>query len=139
MKVFNDGTASIAITRSTPGGQILSFDVLAAGESGTYSSVPGSWQMVTVQAPKADDGSVVLLGSIMRMPAGPRSNSPAEGIPAIPLRDAPAVTNQAPTGKLLEVSRSADGRSVTFRPAVTDADHDPVSYTHLTLPTKRIV
>ncbi|OBC07772.1 hypothetical protein A5788_06690 [Gordonia sp. 852002-50816_SCH5313054-c] len=139
VKVFNDGTASIAITRSTPGGQILSFDVLAAGESGTYSSVPGSWQMVTVQAPKADDGSVVLLGSIMRMPAGPRSNSPAEGIPAIPLRDAPAVTNQAPTGKLLEVSRSADGRSVTFRPAVTDADHDLISYSVLTQPSRGMI
>ncbi|MGW8812972.1 cadherin-like domain-containing protein [Gordonia terrae] len=137
--VYNDGTDDIAITRGTPGGQTLTYDILTPGESATYATVPGSWQILSVQAPKAPDGSMVMLGSIINMPTGPQSNSPSPGIPGIPLRDAPPVTNHAPTGSLVEISRSDDGRSVTFRAEATDPDGDLITYSVLMAPSKGTV
>ncbi|QGP90616.1 hypothetical protein GKZ92_23180 (plasmid) [Gordonia sp. 135] len=137
--IYNDGTDDIAVTQAAPGGQTLTFDILAPGQSNTYAKIPGSWQFVSVQAPTAADGSFVLLGSVYNLPDGPTSPSVSEDVPGIPLRDAPPITNHAPTGSLIETGRSQDGRSITFRPQASDPDGDTITYSVLVQPFRGTV
>lgn len=128
--IHNDGVDDVAVTRSTAGGQSLTFEVLRPGESGTYAAVPGSPVLLSVQAPRAADGSAVVLGSIVRgyMDRTPVSVSPGDGLPAIPLRGISLPENHAPAGELVLQPKAQDTRTATYVPDVFDVDRDMLTY-----------
>ncbi|MDV8076425.1 hypothetical protein R4P47_07625 [Rhodococcus sp. IEGM 1370] len=128
--IHNEGVDDIAVTRSTAGGQSLTFEVLRPGESGTYAAVPGSPVLLSVQAPRAADGSAVVLGSIVRgyLDRTPVSVSPGDGLPAIPLRGISLPENHAPAGELVLQPKTQDTRTATYVPDVIDVDGDMLTY-----------
>ncbi|MFN3538579.1 MAG: Ig-like domain-containing protein [Rhodococcus sp. (in: high G+C Gram-positive bacteria)] len=128
--IHNDGLDDIAVTRATPGGQPLTFEVLQPGESGTYAAVPGSAMVLSVQAPRAADGSPVVVGSVVRsgIDGSPVSVSPGDGLPAIPLRDVPLPGNHSPAGELVLQPKAPDVRTATYVPDVTDIDGDTLGF-----------
>ncbi|MFE0748320.1 Ig-like domain-containing protein [Gordonia sp. NPDC058843] len=138
IRVHNDGTGTIAVTQSTPGGQLLGFDVLAPGESKVYGTVPGGLAVVSVQAERGADGKPVLLGGVMSSPVGGTiiGTPPYDGYPAIPLRDAPLPENHAPTGEVVALPKPADQRERVYTVSGFDFDGDALTFSVHTPPTR---
>lgn len=140
--IFNDGTDDIAISQSTTGGQILAFDILKPGQRATYTAVPGSpVSSVEVQAPRSHSNEYNVLGAVTfaYTVTGPVSSSPGNGIPAIPVHNAPPPENHAPGGTLEAQQKPANQRTMDYVAHVSDIDGDSLTYTIVKQPTNGVV
>ena len=140
--IFNDGTDDIAISQSTTGGQILAFDILKPGQRATYTAVPGSpVSSVEVQAPRSHSNEYNVLGAVTfaYTVTGPVSSSPGNGIPAIPVHNAPLLENHAPGGTLEAQQKPANQRTMDYVAHVSDIDGDSLTYTIVKQPTNGVV
>ncbi|WP_055476242.1 Ig-like domain-containing protein [Gordonia sp. HS-NH1] len=138
IRIHNDGTGAIAVTQSTPGGQLLGFDVLAPGESKVYGTVPGGHAIVSVQAERSADGKPVLLGGVGTSPIDGTiaGTAPYDGYPAIPLRDTPLPENHAPTGEVVAQPKPADQRERVYTVNGFDIDGDTLTFSIHTPPSR---
>lgn len=140
--IFNDGTDDIAISQSTTGGQILAFHILKPGQRATYTAVPGSpVSSVEVQAPRSHSNEYNVLGAVTfaYTVTGPVSSSPGNGIPAIPVHDAPLPENHAPSGTLEAQQKPANQRTMDYVAHVSDIDGDSLTYSIVKQPTNGVV
>lgn len=140
--IFNEGTDDIAISQSTTGGQILAFDILKPGQRATYTAVPGSpVSSVEVQAPRSHSNEYNVLGAVTfaYTVTGPVSSSPGNGIPAIPVHDAPLPENHAPGGTLEAQQKPANQRTMHYVAHVSDIDGDSLTYSIVKQPTNGVV
>lgn len=138
IRIHNDGTGAIAVMQSTPGGQLLGFDILAPGESKVYGSVPGGYAMVSVQAERGADGKPVLLGGVMKSPFDGTitGTAPYDGYPAIPLRHTPLPENHAPTGEVVAQPKPADQRERVYSVEGFDINGDTLTFSIHTPPSR---
>lgn len=138
VRIHNDGDGDIAVTRSTPGGQLLGFDILAPGESQVYNTVPGGHAIVSVQAERGADGKPVILGGVGRSPIDGSvvGTAPYDGYPPIPLRDVPLPENHAPTGEVVALPKPAAQRERVYRVNGFDIDGDDLTFSVHTPPMR---